>query len=411
MALAKSSPSGAPKPQTILCCLPNHAPMTGFDRPPQPRDPHEAHRAATPLELFFDLVSVIAIAAAAAGLHHAISADHAVEGLATYVLAFFAIWWAWMNYTWYASAYDNDDALFRVLTMVIMSGSLIMAAGLGTLFEHGNLTMLVLGYVVMRVGMVALWLRASAHDQQRRRCTLVYAIGIALAQVYWVAFLMMQPLAPAYLYSLFAIGVVIELAVPVVAERSHNTPWHRHHIIERYGLLNIIVLGETLLAGAMSLRQLAGGATEVAFAHIAMSAVVIVFAMWWLYFSREEHLQSNDLGRALTWGYGHYLIFASGAAVGAGFAVLVDVIAGEARVSLLVGDYAVAVPLALYLVGLWFVRDRFCLVGPGRFVLPVFAVLMLLAPFTPIALEGIAALSALAVVCRGLVVRSQVALA
>jgi len=68
-------------------------------RPMPPRDPQQEHRAATPLELLFDLVSVIAIAVAAAGLHHAVAEAHAVEGILKFVAAFFAIWWAWMNFT------------------------------------------------------------------------------------------------------------------------------------------------------------------------------------------------------------------------------------------------------------------------------------------------------------------------
>lgn len=374
--------------------------MLSVTRQLSPRDPHEAHRAATPLELFFDLVSVIAIAAAAAGLHHAIAEAHTVEGIITFVMAFFAIWWAWMNYTWFASAYDNDDTLYRLLTIVIMAGSLTMAAGIVALFKSGDLTMVVAGYVIMRLGMIALWLRAANNDSERRSAALSYAAGIGIAQIFWIIFLMLQPLQPAFLYGLFFAGVVLELAVPVIAERKSNTPWHRHHIIERYGLLNIIVLGETLLAGGLSLQQVAGGATNIAFVHIALSSLVIVFSMWWLYFAREDHLNSTDLNRALIWGYGHFVIFASGAAVGAGFAVLVDVIAGKAETSLFVGDYAVGIPVALYMMGLWFVRDWFCLEGSARWVLPVFAVLVLLAPFTPVALEGIAALTALCVIVR-----------
>ena len=86
------------------------------------RDPHEEHRAATTLELFFDLVSVIAIAAVTAGFHHAISEGHGIEALPRFVFLFLAIWWAWMNFTWFASAFDNDDAFFRILVMVIMCG-------------------------------------------------------------------------------------------------------------------------------------------------------------------------------------------------------------------------------------------------------------------------------------------------
>ena len=381
--------------------------MSSFVRPLSPRDSEEHHRTATPLELFFDLVSVVAIAAAAAGLHHSIAEAHAAQGIVMFLMAFFAIWWAWMNYTWFASAYDNDDTLFRLLTIVIIGGSLTMAAGIGTLFKSFDLTMVVIGYVIMRLGMIGLWLRAATNDPDRRSIALTYAIGIGIAQIFWVVFLLLQPLPPAFGYGLFLAGVVLELAVPVIAERQGKTPWHRHHIVERYGLLNIIVLGETLLAGGLALQQVADGATSIAFVHIALSSLVIVFSMWWLYFAQEEHLASTDLNRALTWGYGHFVIFASGAAVGAGFAVLVDIIAGKAKVSLLVGDYAVGIPVALYMLGLWFVRDRFCLEGAARYVMPVFALLVLLAPFTPAALEGIAAMTALSVMVRSYLARSR----
>ena len=68
--------------------------------PMRGREADEPHRASTPLELFFDLVIVVAVAAAASSLHHGISEDHAPEAILGYVLTFFAIWWAWMNYTW-----------------------------------------------------------------------------------------------------------------------------------------------------------------------------------------------------------------------------------------------------------------------------------------------------------------------
>ena len=320
-------------------------------------------------------------------------------------MAFFAIWWAWMNYTWFASAYDNDDTLFRLLTMFIMGGSLTMAVGIGIMFNSGEFTMVCIGYVIMRVGMIILWLRAAIDDPGHRPTALSYAIGIGLVQIFWVTFAILKPVEPATVYGLYIVGVVLELAVPIIAERKADTPWHRHHIIERYGLLNIIVLGETLLAGAIALKRVAGGAFDIAFVHIALSALVIGFSLWWLYFSRQEHLETNNIKRAFTWGYGHFVIFASGAAVGAGFAVVVDVIAGHAEASLLVANFAVAIPVALYMLGLWFVRDRFCLSSPACFVLPVFSVLVLLVPFTPASLEGIAAMTALSVLARNQLVR------
>lgn len=376
--------------------------LSAFRRPMSPRDPHEHGRVATPLELFFDLVFVIAIAAAAAGLHHAIVENHIAQGFMTFMIALFAIWWAWMNYTWFASAYDNDDVTFRLLTFVIMAGSLTMAAGIGNDF---NFRMGIFGYVIMRVAMVALWLRVARCDEERRVTALIYAGGIGAAQLYWIVFLLLLPLPTVPLLVMFCIGAAAELVFPVLAERKSVTLWHRHHIIERYGLLNIIVLGETLLSGALALRRVSDGSTEVAFIHIALSALVIVFSMWWLYFAREEHLERDDLNRALVWGYGHFIIYAAGAAVGAGFAVLVDIVANKAHVALIVGDYAVAIPVALYMLGLWFVRDRFCFAGSnGRFVLPAFAVCIVIVPLL-LGLEGVALVSALSVVTRHFVGR------
>lgn len=369
--------------------------------PLHPRDPQEHHRTATSLELLFDLVSVIAIASAAAGLHHAISEAHAIEGLLSFGMAFFAIWWAWMNFTWFASAYDNDDTTYRLLTMVIMGGALVVAAGIPNIFaEQPDFTMVIIGYVVMRMAMVVLWLRAGCADSAHRRTALAYAIGITLVQVYWVIFLLVQPLSGPLGYAMWLVGFLLELSVPAIAEPlTQTTPWHRHHIVERYGLLVIIVLGETLLSGSLALRQSAE-AFNIMLVHTALSALVIVFALWWIYFSPDPHLHDRNLRRALIWGYGHFVIFASGAAIGAGFGVLVDVITGHAKVSILVGDYAVAFPVAGFLLGLWFVRDRYVSRGASRFVLPASAFLALIAPVAGLGLEGVAATTVLAAVLR-----------
>lgn len=235
--------------------------------------------------------------------------------------------------------------------MVIMGGALIMASGIEVLFTSLDLTMVAVGYVAMRVTMVLLWLRAARDDPARRGTALGYAAGIGMAQVYWVGLLLVGPVLPSLLPLLFGLGAAFELSVPALAERSGQTPWRRHHMIERYGLLTIIVLGETLLAGSLALRAVIGKDVQVALAHVALSSLVIVFAMWWLYFSMEEHLRSQGLARSLAWGYGHVLIFASGAAVGAGVAVLVDITAGHAKVALIVGHYAAAIPMASYLMG------------------------------------------------------------
>ena len=139
------------------------------------RDPHEPHRAATPLELLYDLTFVVAFGQAANELAHYVAEDHVRTGLIGFGFAIFAVGWAWINYSWFASAYDTDDWVFRVATMVQMVGVMIFALGLPQVFDsidegHTiNNAVTVAGYVVMRVSMIFQWLRAARQDQPRRR--------------------------------------------------------------------------------------------------------------------------------------------------------------------------------------------------------------------------------------------------
>jgi low temperature requirement protein LtrA len=150
------------------------------------RDPDEAHRASTPLELFFDLCFVVAVAAAAETLHHDL-AQGLLSGLAGYAMVFFAIWWAWVNYSWFASAYDTDDVIFRLLTFVVMAGVLVVAAGAPRAAgEEHNFWIVVVGYLIMRVAMLPLWLRVAREHPDHRRTALRYAAAIAVIQLLWV---------------------------------------------------------------------------------------------------------------------------------------------------------------------------------------------------------------------------------
>ena len=134
------------------------------------RDRHEAHRVATPLELLFDLTFVISFGLAASQLAHALAEGHYPAGLLGFGFASFGICWAWINFAWFASAYDTDDWIFRVVTMVQMIGVLVLAIGLPRLFasieqgEHLDNSVMVLGYVIMRVALVFQWLRAARQD-------------------------------------------------------------------------------------------------------------------------------------------------------------------------------------------------------------------------------------------------------
>ncbi|WP_147508945.1 low temperature requirement protein A, partial [Acinetobacter baumannii] len=102
----------------------------------------------------FDLIFVVAIATAGQQLHHAIIENHLWHALPSYLIVFFALWWAWMNFSWFASAYDNDDALYRCLTFVQIVGSLVMAAGIPDVFRSQDFDIIIVGYVIMRLALV-----------------------------------------------------------------------------------------------------------------------------------------------------------------------------------------------------------------------------------------------------------------
>jgi len=347
--------------------------------PLRPRSPVEEHRAATPLELFFDLVIVVAVAQAASGLHHALSEGHVGAGVLTYSMVFFGVWWAWVNFTWFASAYDNDDIAYRLLVLLQLTGALVFAAGIPA-FQHGDFRVGVLGYVVMRLALVTLWLRATAGDPERRTAARRYAAGVSLLQAAWVGFLFVPPEHGLVVFWALA---ACEILVPAWAERAAPTPWHPGHIAERYGLFTIIALGESILAATVAVRQATeAGAGAASLLPTAVGGLLIVFSFWWLYFEHPGHEALTSVRAAFVWGYLHYFVFAAVAAVGAGLAVSVDHLTRRGHVSNLVAGAAVAVPAALYLITLWFLLARSEPRPAARIAGPVTAVAVLLTPLT-----------------------------
>jgi low temperature requirement protein LtrA len=324
------------------------------------RDPAEPHRTATPLELLFDLCFVVAVAQAAGALHHDLAAGRIAHGLVSYLLVFFAIWWAWVNFTWFASAYDTDDVAYRLLTFVQIAGVLVVTAGVPSAFDAMDFSIMVIGYVIMRIALVAQWLRVAREDPGRRGTALRFAIGISLIQVGWVARLAAGP--P---WGLVAFGIlgVLELAVPVWAERSGRpTPWHPEHIAERYGLFTIIVLGECVFAASTAVQTaMAAGVMSPALLGVAIGGLALVLGLWWSYFKHPGAVGGQGQMRsAFEWGYGHYFVFAAVAALGAGLQVATDTTHGATTLSPSVAALTVAVPLIIYLAGTAYLhRDAF----------------------------------------------------
>jgi low temperature requirement protein LtrA len=287
-------------------------PMTG-------RDTAEEHRGTTALELLFDLSFVVAVSGAAAGLHGSLAEGQVGIALAKYLMVFFAIWWAWMNFTWFASAYDTDDVLYRMLTLLQMAGALTLAAGVPAAFADEDFTVVTIGYSVMRVGMISLWLRCAIEHRDRRRTALLFAAGLAIVQTGWLLRLLLPQTAG--LVGFFVL-VVAEIAVPVIAENvGGRTSWHPGHIADRYGAFTVIALGEVILASTESIQAAAEAGLSADLLLVALGGLLLVFSLWWLYFKRsaEDALRARRI-QPFLWGYGHYMVFAAVAAVGAGIA-------------------------------------------------------------------------------------------
>lgn len=316
------------------------------------RSTDERHRVSSPLELLFDLTFVVAIAQVAGQLAHAGEEGTILDHLPLYLMVFFAIWWAWMNFTWFASAYDTDDVPYRLMTLVQMGGVLVLAAGVPSAFDHENFTAIIVGYLIMRFALVGQWVRAAIEYAEGRKTAIRYAVGVSAVQVLWVAW---GFLPTQIAVATFVLGALLELAVPLWAERPGMTSWHPHHIAERYGLFTIIVLGESVSASAIGVQNaLAQSGFSAALVWIAVAGLVLLFALWWLYFLEPaaEGLRSRR-NRSFYWGYGHYFVFASLAALGAGLEVAVQAGAAHSEASNTAVEYAMGVPVAVFLFMLY----------------------------------------------------------
>ena len=347
-----------------------------FVRPQTPRnltgEQRAEERAATPLELFFDLCFVVAVAALARGLHD----EPNLGGVLRFLGFFVPVWWSWMIFTWYATGFDNDDVPYRVTLLAAMLSMLGLAASVEKVgVEADAAVSFVLAYASMRLLMTGLFLRARRHAPVGLRLfTTLYAAGNALGAAIWLASLLVPE--PGR-YAVWAVGLFVELLGPILAVRTMSNPrmsFHPRHITERYGLFTIIVLGESVLAVALGTAD-----TDWAPAALLTAALgfVVAACVWWLYF---DHVGSSgiELGPrpAFYWGYGHFAVYAGIAAFGVGTQLAIEAAAGAGSGSVVAlagaaptgGDYdlwsrlVLAGGVALYLAGIAFV-DR---INEGR---------------------------------------------
>ncbi len=320
------------------------------------RSVHEPNRAATPLELFYDLVYVVAIAFLAGQLHHSLTDWHHVQmSILMYFWIFWCIWWPWNTYTFFASGYDTDDAQFRLASFMQMIGVIIIAIGIKPAFQSQDFMLIMLGYVVMRIPYILMWLKVARDDEGSRRVALRYAIGVFIVQCGWTLTVLFYQSWTAWVLLLIA-----ELLVPWFAERStdkgKNTKYHPEHLEERMGLLTIIVLGESILASVNAFDSAFKSFTP----ELGMSisgALLILFSMWWLYFDDKVEHELHNEKNTFIWAYGHYFVFAAAAAVGALISVCVDSVTDHGHISVAYATLGLGISISVYLVAVWVCHD------------------------------------------------------
>ncbi|NHB84743.1 low temperature requirement protein A [Tessaracoccus sp. HDW20] len=303
--------------------------------PMRGRDPGEQGRAGSPLELIFDLIAVVAVSIASSNLARLLDEGHIVTGIGTFLFAVFAITWAWSTYSQLLSAFDTDDWGVRLITLMQMVGVLLLALGLGPMvasIDSGGLDnkVMVLGYVVMRVGAIIVWLRVARVSGRYRVMATAYVRALVISQVGWClqAFL---PIPPRIALTVMGVWLVQEVLYPVLAERRQQMPWHPEHMAERLGAFTIITLGEVVLGTVTAVQADVDGfgwnATAIA---VAVAGLGLAFGLWWLYFilpcGELLGLRPRRLHAVILL---HILLYASIAAVGAGLHLSASFVEGS----------------------------------------------------------------------------------
>ena len=283
-------------------------------RPPQLRTlDDQGERHATWLELFFDLVFVISIAE----LVHTLEDYRSLGDFLGTAGLFVAVWWAWVGYTVYADRFDTDDLLHRALVLAGMLAVIAMALSVHDAL-HGGSAQFALTFVAVRGIVLVLNARARRHAAPARPLLNLFLAAFSTGAALWLVSVFVPE--PAR-YVLWGVALVIELSTPWVGyRRIARAPVHASHLVERFGLFTLIVLGESVISVAQ-------GAADVDWTSATLAAAVagflIVAGLWWLYFDRLEEGAVRSVLRALVWNYAHLPLLAGlvSVAVGTEYAV------------------------------------------------------------------------------------------
>ncbi|CAB4934784.1 unannotated protein [freshwater metagenome] len=281
--------------------------LSPLHRPPQLRRSQGDDRHATWLELFFDLVIVAAVISLAGRLVQ----EPDLVGVLRFIALFIPIAWAWMGFTYYANRFDSDDLIYRLTVSASMLAIAAMATSIGDLSDAAT-RRFALAYAAVAFLRLLLYARARHHVPEARRTINFYLLGFGLGFLFWVVSALVPP---PMRYVLWGIGLLVEFATPLLGWGTISaTPVDRVHLVERFGLFTIIVLGESMLSLVLGVQIASWTGTTVAVAGASFMGTV---AIWWTYFDFE----GGHKLKAGLWGfvtsYGHIAIWLSTAALAA----------------------------------------------------------------------------------------------
>jgi low temperature requirement protein LtrA len=287
-------------------------------RIPADGDPDERH--ASWLELFFDLVFVVAIAELARQL----VLNHSLGGFGIFAGLFLPVFIAWQGFTFYADRFDTDDVLFRAVMLTAMLAIAALAVQIPDVAAGRHDTGFVIAYVTLRSLLIGLYLRAWRSSPEARPLIARYAGGYSVSVALWLVSLLVDP---PLRYVLWGVGLTIEYAMPVVAQRMHaRLPVDPSHVPERFALFTVIVLGESVAAVALGT---ADQDWRLASALTAVLGFAAVACLWWVYFDRGiEGGLSSRTGSMQIFTRVHIPLLLALTAVGAGVHMLIDEAAG-----------------------------------------------------------------------------------
>jgi low temperature requirement protein LtrA len=280
-------------------------------------------RRATWLELFFDLVFVAAVGQLANGLSSQPTPTRFFEFLGLFV----PVWWAWAGYTFYANRFDTDDLPYRLLTLLGMFGVAVLATTIPGVFK-GATTGFALAYVGVRSVLLVLYERARRHVPEARRLATTFLLAFGAANVVWLTSIAVpRPWA----YVLWGCALSAELSAPLFAWRQiPRAPIHPRRIPERFGLLTLIVLGESVFAVVVGVSRVSW---DLRSALAAVAGFLVAAALWWIYFDflDEAAVRRRGIFGGLVYVYMHYFVVVGLAALGAGVKMAILSAGGDGR--------------------------------------------------------------------------------